>query len=215
MAGAFVAADGPLARRLLAALVAGQGAGGDARGAMSAALLVVSGTPPAQPGAGVVVDLRVDRAADPIGELAGLLDAADAFGGFNRAIELLTAGNGVEALATIDAALGVLPGEENLRSVRVGALIATGQSAAGITEARALLAGRPTWAVVIRSMATRACSGRSPTARRSTTSSAADRLRAQAMPVLRELARWVRGPAMCVPVHLDDGRVGRYGHGQQ
>ena len=45
---------------------------------MSAALLVVSGIPPAQPGAGVVVDLRVDRAADPLGELARLLDAADA-----------------------------------------------------------------------------------------------------------------------------------------
>jgi uncharacterized Ntn-hydrolase superfamily protein len=140
MAESFVAADGPLA----------------------AALLVVTGTPAAQPGAGVVVDVRVDRAADPLGELARLLDAADAFGGFSRAVELLTAGHGDDALATIDGALGVLPGDEILRSLRVGALIATGQATAGIAEARALVAGRPGWAVIIRSMADKGMLGPLP-----------------------------------------------------
>src|SRR5262245_10035099 len=40
MAAAFRGSSGPLAHRLLAALVAGEAAGGDARGRMSAALLV-------------------------------------------------------------------------------------------------------------------------------------------------------------------------------
>src|SRR5262245_20835003 len=75
MAAAFEGSAGPLARRLLAALDAGEAAGGDARGRMSAALLVVEGSPPQQPGAGKVVDLRVDRSEDPLGELARLLDA--------------------------------------------------------------------------------------------------------------------------------------------
>ena len=63
-----------LARRLLAALRAGDDAGGDSRGRQSAALFVVS------EGAGydgrddVAVDLRVDDHADPCGELARLLD---------------------------------------------------------------------------------------------------------------------------------------------
>ena len=63
-----------LARRLLAALRAGDDAGGDRRGRQSAALFVVS------EGAGydgrddVAVDLRVDDHADPCGELARLLD---------------------------------------------------------------------------------------------------------------------------------------------
>ncbi|GAB4053128.1 DUF1028 domain-containing protein [Catellatospora paridis] len=63
-----------LARRLLAALRAGDGAGGDKRGRQSAALLVVA------PGQGyggtsdVVVDLRVDDHPDPCAELARLLD---------------------------------------------------------------------------------------------------------------------------------------------
>jgi uncharacterized Ntn-hydrolase superfamily protein len=71
------AADQPLARRLLAALAAGDEAGGDRRGRQSAALLVVSD------GAGyaglddVAADLRVDDHPDPVTELRRLLDLND------------------------------------------------------------------------------------------------------------------------------------------
>lgn len=71
--------DAPLARRLLAALTAGDGAGGDSRGRQSAAILVV------REGAGyggnddIAVDLRVDDHADPISELARLLDLNDLY----------------------------------------------------------------------------------------------------------------------------------------
>jgi uncharacterized Ntn-hydrolase superfamily protein len=73
------AEDAPLARRLLAALAAGDEAGGDSRGRQSAALLVV------REGAGyeglddVAVDLRVDDHASPIPELARLLDLNDLY----------------------------------------------------------------------------------------------------------------------------------------
>lgn len=75
--------DAPLARRLLAALVAGDAAGGDSRGRQSAALLVV------REGAGygglddIAVDLRVDDAGscggEPIPELTRLLDLNDLY----------------------------------------------------------------------------------------------------------------------------------------
>jgi len=71
--------DFPLARRLLAALIAGNDAGGDKRGRQSAALLVV------REGAGygghddVAVDLRVDDHPDPVTELARLLDLNDLY----------------------------------------------------------------------------------------------------------------------------------------
>jgi uncharacterized Ntn-hydrolase superfamily protein len=66
------AAEPDLARRLLAALAAGDRAGGDRRGRQSAAVLVVAD------GAGygfddVAVDLRVDDHPDPVPELARLL----------------------------------------------------------------------------------------------------------------------------------------------
>ena len=75
--------DAPLAHRLLAALAAGDEAGGDSRGRQSAALLVV------EDGAGygglddIAVDLRVDDAASsggtPIVELTRLLALNDLY----------------------------------------------------------------------------------------------------------------------------------------
>ncbi len=74
-------ADRPLARRLLAALAAGDAAGGDSRGRQSAALYVVAA------GAGygglsdVAADLRVDDHAEPIPELNRLLDLHELYFG--------------------------------------------------------------------------------------------------------------------------------------
>jgi len=155
MAEAFEGSAGPLARRLLAALDAGEAAGGDARGRMSAALLVVEGSPPQQPGGGTVVDLRVDRSEDPLGELVRLLDAADAFADYDRATDELFGGDPVAALTSIDRALETLPGEENLRLIRAGALLAAGAIDDGLAEIRALVGGRPTWEVIVRGFASR------------------------------------------------------------
>ncbi len=74
MAEAFEGGGGRLADRLVAALRAGQGAGGDRRGKQSAALLVV------REGTGFAgigdrgVDIRVDDHPEPIEELARLLE---------------------------------------------------------------------------------------------------------------------------------------------
>ncbi|WNV74798.1 DUF1028 domain-containing protein [Geodermatophilus sp. DSM 44513] len=69
MARALTGAAGALPDRLLAALIAGQDAGGDVRGRQSAALLVVSGTPATEEDDGVRVDLRVDDSGDPVAQL--------------------------------------------------------------------------------------------------------------------------------------------------
>jgi uncharacterized Ntn-hydrolase superfamily protein len=74
MASTYEETGGDLATRLLGALDAGQGAGGDSRGKQSAALLVV------REGGGYggdndrVVDLRVDDHPEPIGELIRIRD---------------------------------------------------------------------------------------------------------------------------------------------
>jgi uncharacterized Ntn-hydrolase superfamily protein len=60
----------PFARRLVAAMQAGEAAGGDKRGKQSAALLVHDGED--YP----LYDLRVDDHADPLAELARLHDVA-------------------------------------------------------------------------------------------------------------------------------------------
>ncbi len=79
MAEAFVGAQGTLARRLLAALDAGEAAGGDFRGKRTTAMLVVSGERSGRPWDERVVDLRVDEHAEPLVELRRLLDVEEAF----------------------------------------------------------------------------------------------------------------------------------------
>ena len=75
----LASSDQPLARRLAAALKAGDDAGGDSRGRQSASLLVV------KDGAGygglddVAADLRVDDHVDPVTELVRLLDLNDLY----------------------------------------------------------------------------------------------------------------------------------------
>jgi uncharacterized Ntn-hydrolase superfamily protein len=68
-----------LARRLLAALQAGDAAGGDSRGRQSAALLVVREGAGYGGGDDVAVDLRVDDHETPCAELERLLDLNDLY----------------------------------------------------------------------------------------------------------------------------------------
>jgi uncharacterized Ntn-hydrolase superfamily protein len=72
LAATFEATPGPLADRLLAALAAGQAAGGDKRGQQSAALIVVARDRGYAGLSDVLVDLRVDDHERPVAELQRL-----------------------------------------------------------------------------------------------------------------------------------------------
>src|ERR671911_545023 len=104
--------EAPVARRLVAALRAGQDAGGDPRGKQAAAVLVIS------PGAGygglsdVVVDLRSDDSPEPIGDLERMLDLHDLYFGRSPEESLLPlAGPLLEELAERLAAAGYHSGD--------------------------------------------------------------------------------------------------------
>jgi uncharacterized Ntn-hydrolase superfamily protein len=112
----------PLARRLLAALRAGDAAGGDRRGRQSAALLVVARGQGYGGTSDVVVDLRVDDHAEPLPELARLLDMH----------ELLFGKPDPATLLPLDGALAA--------EVR-GRLVAAGHEGASLDEALASWAG--------------------------------------------------------------------------
>jgi uncharacterized Ntn-hydrolase superfamily protein len=94
MAAAFEATEGELAVRLLASLEAGEAAGGDARGRMSAALLVVpaEGEPWRR-----TADLRVDYHDDPLPELSRALH-------MHRAFKLLDLAEGRAAAGDLEGA---------------------------------------------------------------------------------------------------------------
>ena len=77
MAAAFTETDGDLCDRLLAALLAGDAAGGDRRGRQSAALLVVRDGGGYEGRNDRYIDLRVDDHPEAPGELARLFEVWD------------------------------------------------------------------------------------------------------------------------------------------
>ena len=106
------AAEPDLARRLVAALAAGQEEGGDPRGKQAAAVLVVS----AGGGYGglgdVVVDLRSDDSPEPIAELQRMLDLHELHFGSTPDEELLDLTPGLgEELARRLASTGYASGD--------------------------------------------------------------------------------------------------------
>jgi len=76
MVDAFVATEGHLSFKLMAALEAGQAAGGDRRGMQSAAMIVVKEGGGVWLNNDVVLRLQVDDAEDPIVELRRLVEIA-------------------------------------------------------------------------------------------------------------------------------------------
>jgi uncharacterized Ntn-hydrolase superfamily protein len=77
MAGAFASAEGELSDRLLAALLAGDAAGGDRRGKQSSALLVVRDRGGYEGRNDRYIDLRVDDHPEAAAELARLFTVWD------------------------------------------------------------------------------------------------------------------------------------------
>ena len=76
MGNAFRESEGPLSLRLMAALEAGQAAGGDRRGMQSAAMLIVRKNGGVWLNNDVVLRLQVDDHEQPIAELRRLVEIA-------------------------------------------------------------------------------------------------------------------------------------------
>jgi len=81
---AYLASSGAMPDRLMAGLMAGARAGGDGRGLLSAALLVVSRSQ-------TPLSLRIDRSAQPLADLSNLLAAVrtEPYWGWTRVVPTL------------------------------------------------------------------------------------------------------------------------------
>ena len=101
---AFGAAGGSLAERLMAALEAGEAAGGDKRGKQSAALKIATRDPYPE------LDIRADDHPDPIAELRRLYAVSqERFAVFRRFLAGTDSPCGVFDRSVIDAALKTSP----------------------------------------------------------------------------------------------------------
>jgi uncharacterized Ntn-hydrolase superfamily protein len=142
MAAAYEAADGDLAARMLAALEGAERAGGDVRGRQSAALLVVRGE---RGDAVPALELRVEDHAEPIAELARLLQLQRAYTLAGEADELLGKGDMDAAGELYRRAAELAPDSDELRFWSGIALVHLGDVDSGVAAVRSAAAVHEGW----------------------------------------------------------------------
>jgi uncharacterized Ntn-hydrolase superfamily protein len=149
MVRAYEAAQGTLAERLLAALEAAEGEGGDLRGRQSAAMLVVGGRASGRPTEDKLVDLRVDDDGNPLGELRRLLELQRAYARADAGDQLAAAGDVPGALREYEAAHAAQPANPELAFWHGVALAAEGSEQEAISILRPVFAARPGFAELL------------------------------------------------------------------
>ena len=127
MVTAYENTDGDLASRMMAALDAAQGEGGDIRGRQSAALLIVSGDASEPAWGGRVFDLRVEDHAAPLGELRRLLVTARAYQLMNEGDEHMTNGEVEKAVIAYSGAEALVPDSHEMVFWHAATLAADGR----------------------------------------------------------------------------------------
>jgi uncharacterized Ntn-hydrolase superfamily protein len=127
MATIFENAEGDLAERMMLALEAGEGEGGDIRGKQSVALLVVSGDISEPAWGGRVFDLRIEDHADPLKEMRRLLTMARAYRFMNEGDEHMTTGEVEKAVAAYSAAEALVPDSHEMVFWHAATLAADGK----------------------------------------------------------------------------------------
>jgi uncharacterized Ntn-hydrolase superfamily protein len=149
MAGAYRAAPGDLADRLLAALDAAQAAGGDLRGRQSAALLVVGAQRCAEPWVGVLVELRVEDHPQPLAELRRLLTLHRAYEHMNAGDTLLGQNREEDALLEYRTAAQMAPHIPELPFWQAVTLADLGRVEEALPLFRAVFASDPNLATLV------------------------------------------------------------------
>lgn len=105
----------PLAERMVVALEAAEGVGGDIRGKQSAALLVVSAKPTGKPWVDRLVDLRIEDHKTPVNELKRLLKVHRAYEHMNRGDHAVEKGDIEKAMKEYNAASKMFPDNEEMK----------------------------------------------------------------------------------------------------
>lgn len=149
MAKAYREATGDLADRMLAALEAGQKAGGDIRGMQSAAIVVVKATSSKEPWKDRLFDLRVEDSPRPIEELKRLVRLRRAYRLEDEGDDFVAAGKMDEALKAYSEAARLAPEVPELVFWQAVSLWSAGQEAQATPLFRTVFAADPNWAVLV------------------------------------------------------------------
>jgi uncharacterized Ntn-hydrolase superfamily protein len=136
MAHAFSIANGDLAERLVSALDAAEGVGGDVRGRQSAAMVVVRARDEQWNRS---LELRVEDADQPLAELRRLMRLRRAYDLAERADELTGGGRGQEAALLYRRSMEVAPENDELRFWGGLALVQLNERRAGLEAVKSAI----------------------------------------------------------------------------
>jgi len=149
MAAAFEAAKGPLAERMLAALDAAQGVGGDVRGRQSAAILVVRGKATDKPWTDRLVDLRIEDHAQPLQEMHRLLTLHRAYEKMNRGDDAAATGAMDVALEEYGAAARMVPDNDEFVFWTAVTLVSNGRTDDALPMFAKAFRMNPSWMLLV------------------------------------------------------------------
>ena len=124
---AYESAAGDIAERMLIALEAAEGEGGDIRGKQSVALLVVSGDISLPAWGGRIFDLRIEDHAQPLPEMRRLLTMARAYRLMNEGDEHMTLGEVEKAIVAYSGAEALVPDSHEMVFWHAATLAADGR----------------------------------------------------------------------------------------
>ena len=149
MSKAFQTTKGELVDRLMAALEAAQGEGGDIRGKQSAALIVVKGKPSGAWWKDRIYDLRVEDHENPLAELKRLIRLNKAYNFMNKGDELLTENKVEEAMISYTRAMEMYPDNAEMVFWPAVTLASTGKVEESLPLFKKVFSMDRNWAVLV------------------------------------------------------------------
>lgn len=149
MAKAFESTKGELVDRLLAALEAAEGEGGDIRGKQSAAVIVVKGKSSGAWWKDRVYDLRVEDNPAPLIELKRLIRLNKAYNFMNKGDELLTENKVEEAMKSYSQAMEMYPDNAEMVFWPAVTLASTGRVQESLPLFKKVFAMDSNWAILV------------------------------------------------------------------
>jgi len=152
MSKAYEIAQGDLAERLMIALEAAEGEGGDIRGKQSAALLVVSADQEEPAWGGRLFDLRVEDHKEPLIELRRLLTVARAYRLMDQGDKYMIEGDLTNTMAAYSKASAFQPDNHELIFWHALTLAANGQVDESLPLFQQAFEMWPKWRVLVQRM---------------------------------------------------------------
>jgi uncharacterized Ntn-hydrolase superfamily protein len=150
MAAAYESSASVFPIRLLDALDAAEGEGGDIRGRQSAAIVIVRPESTGRQWEDRTLDARVDDSPEPLPELRRLVELQRAYDLMERGEELGRAGDEAGAAEAFTSALDLAPGIPEIRFWFAVGLATAGRTDDARELMESLVAERPQWAELLR-----------------------------------------------------------------